>query len=67
MSSPARENRVTRRMMGPNGRAIMSQRFNRAMDKIDRRNKSDAAHVLWIDTDWHYTGGRGLIHNGRKP
>lgn len=67
MSRPARENRIVRRMFGPNGREIMNKRFKKAMDKLNRRDKSDAAHIIWTDTDWDYSGRRGLIHKGRKP
>lgn len=67
MSTHTRINRIRRRMFGPNGNEIMSRRFKRSVDRIERRHKSDAAHIIWEGTDWHYTGGRGLIHKGRKP
>lgn len=43
------------------------RRFNRAIDRMERSAKTQTPHIVWRNGSWENVGGRGLIHNGRKP
>jgi hypothetical protein len=66
MSKRTRMYRTSMRMWG-NGGGLMSKRFNKAIDRMERSASMQEPHIIFVSGGWEHAGGRGLLHKGRKP
>lgn len=44
-----------------------TKRFQRVIDWMEKSAKTQQPHMVWTERGWVNSGGRGLIHKGRKP
>lgn len=59
--------RVWRRILSDESGTLSMKRFHKFNDWLVRKEKSEANAVIFAEGGYIFSGGRGLIHKGRKP